>query len=243
MSCMRLLLVAFAWVLVAFPAHGEGREPNDVIAVVLGQEITVEDAGGAPITSLITEPLMKEFAAGNGLQPTEDEIAESVAGIVERALGMQRQALSRLQGQRARLEQELKGSLGAEEREMIRISLDALALNIDSLSERQAQVNLDDIDRPMTIRWIQRWKILKALYDEYGGRVIARQTGFAPFDAVREFLEEQQENGAFRILDQDYEDEFWHYWRTEQIHRFVPEGQERESIDTPPWLMEGPFDD
>ena len=57
---------------------------------------------------------------------------------------------------------------------------------------------------------------------------------------MRDFLEEQEANGAFTILDQDYEDEFWHYWRNEQIHRFVPEGQERELISTPLWLMDAP---
>lgn len=234
---MRLLFAGFVWVLVAFAAHGEGREPDDVIAVVLGQEITVEDATGAPITSLIGDPLTKKFAEDNGIQPTEDEITEFAEGM----LGMQRQALSRVESERAKLEQDLKGSLGAEEREEIQGRLDIVVSTIDSLSETQGQMNLD-IVRPMAMRWIQRWKIFKALYDQYGGRVIFQQAGFEPLDAVREFLEEQEANGAFRILDKEYEDEFWHYWRTEQIHSFAPESQERELMNRPMWLMERPVD-
>lgn len=238
MPDMRLSFAGFVWVLVAFTAHGEGREPDDVIAVVLGQEITVEDAKGAPITSLIGDPLTKRFAEGNGIQPTEDEIAEFAEGM----LGIQRQTLSRFEGARAKLEQDLERSPDSEEREEIQRHLDIVVSAIDSLSETPEQVNLDVV-RPIAMRWVQRWKILKTLYDKYGGRVIFQQAGFEPFDAVREFLEEQEARGAFRILDKEYEDEFWHYWRTEQIHSFVPEGQERELMNRPVWLMERPVDD
>ena len=40
---MRLSLAAFALVLVAFVTQSQPRDPADVIAVVLGHEITVED--------------------------------------------------------------------------------------------------------------------------------------------------------------------------------------------------------
>ena len=234
---MRLLFTGFAWVLVAFTAHGEGRAPGDVIAVVLGQEITVEDAEGTPLTSLIGDPLTKKFAEDNGIQPTEDEIAK----FAESMFGMQRQALSGLKGQRAKLEQDLEGSLNAGEREEVQSRLDVVVSNIDSLSETQGQLNLDMV-RPMAMRWIQRWRIFEALYEKYGGRAHFQQAGVEPFDAVRDFLEEQEGNGAFTILDEGYEDEFWHYWRTEEIHTFVPAGKERELITTPFWLMELPSD-
>ena len=49
---MRSLLTALASVLLVLAASAEPRDPGDVVAVVLGQEITVEDAMGTPITSL-----------------------------------------------------------------------------------------------------------------------------------------------------------------------------------------------
>ena len=46
---MRIKFAGVALLVAAFSAHGEARDPNDVIAVVLGQEITVEDAKGSSI--------------------------------------------------------------------------------------------------------------------------------------------------------------------------------------------------
>ena len=235
---MRLSFAGFALVFVAFAAHGQPRDPGDVIAVVLGQEITVEDATGSPITSLINGPLVDKFAEDNGIQPTEEEIV----AFAEWTLGVQSRQLSRLEGERANFEQALVDeSLSAEEREETQNLLDTVVAIIDSLSQDEPHMNMDVV-RPTAMRWVQRWKIFKALYEKYGGRAHFQQAGVEPFDAVRDFLEEQQANGAFTILDQDYEDEFWHYWRTERIHKFVPEGKERELVTTPWWLMEEPID-
>ena len=236
---MRLSFAGFALVLVAFAAHGQPRDPDDVIAVVLGQEITVEDAKGSPITGLIGDPLIEKFAEDNGIQPTEDELS----AFAEKVLGMQSLQLSRMEGERAKLEQALVDeSLSAEAREKTQSLLDTVVTLIDSLSQDEPHMNMD-VMRPMAKRWVQRWKVFKALYEKYGGRAHYQQAGVEPFDAVRDFLEEQEANGAFTILDKEYEDEFWHYWRTERIHRFVPEGKQRELMSKPWWLMEVPIDD
>ena len=236
---MRLSFAGFALVLVAFAAHGQPRDPGDVIAVVLGQEITVEDAKGSPITGLIGDPLIEKFAEDNGIQPAEDELS----AFAEKVLGMQSLQLSRMEGEKAKLEQALVDeSLSAEAREKTQSLLDTVVTLIDSLSQDEPHMNMD-VMRPMAKRWVQRWKVFKALYEKYGGRAHYQQAGVEPFDAVRDFLEEQEANGAFTILDKEYEDEFWHYWRTERIHRFVPEGKERELMSKPWWLMQVPIDD
>ena len=232
---MRPSFTALASVLLALATNAEPRDPGDVVAVVLGQEITVEDAMGTPITSLIGDPLTQKFAEDNGIQPTEEELA----GFVERMLGMRGRQLRELESEKARLGSDLELAVSSEEREEIQGQLDTVVATLDSLSEAEVQMNADLL-RPMAMRWIQRWKIFKALYEKYGGRAHFQQAGIEPFDAVRDFLEEQEANGAFTILDRDYEDEFWHYWRNEQIHTFVPEGQEHELISTPWWLMEAP---
>lgn len=234
---MRLPSVGFACVFVAFAAHGEARNPDDLVAVVLGQDITVEDARGAPITSLVGDPLMEKFAEDNDIQPTEEELTL----FAERMLGMQQESLSELENDRAELEQKLEGTLSAEERKQTEAHLESIVKILDSMSETQMTANLDAV-RPMAVRWVQRWKILKALYERYGGRVIFQQAGFEPFDAVRDFLKEQEDNGAFTIFDQDYEDEFWHYWRRDPIG-VVPEGEASEYMSKPWWLMERPVGD
>ena len=234
---MRLPLAAFALVLVAFVAHSQPRDPADVIAVVLGHEITVEEARGSGIAALINGSLIENFAEDNGIRPTEDELTAFTARMLE----TQRRSLSRFEVDRAKLEQALEETLSAEERKEIQDRLESLVAIIDSLAESQRYADMDVV-RPVAMRWVKSWKVNKALYEKYGGRVIWQQAGFEPLDAQRQFLEEQQASGAFTIFDQDYEDEFWHYWRTERIHKFVPEGKERELINTPWWLMEEPTD-
>ena len=155
---------------------------------------------------------------------------------------MNRRQHSRMERDRDQLERRLEEDLPAQEREEVQQRLDLVVEMIDSMSQIQPHMNMDMV-RPMAMRWVQRWKIFKALYEKYGGRAHYQQAGVEPFDAVRDFLEAQQANGAFTILDKDYEDEFWHYWRTEEIHNFVEEGKEREFITTPFWLMGMPSDD
>ena len=132
---MRLPFAGFVLSLMAFAVHSQPRDPGDAIAVVLGQEITVEDATGSPITSLIGDPLTKKFAEDNGIQPTADELA----AFAERMLEMQRREVSRLKGEQAKLEQDLEGThsgthtgnLSAAEREEIQNRLDIVVATID----------------------------------------------------------------------------------------------------------------
>lgn len=227
---------ALASVLFALATSAEPRDSGDVVAVVLGQEITVEDAMGSPITSLIGDPLMQKFAEDNGIQPTEEEIA----AFAEAMLGMRQRQLTELESEKARLERDLELAVSSEESEKIRIELDIIETTLDSLSEVQGQMNVD-ILRPVAMEWVQRWKIFHALYEKYGGRAHFQQAGFEPFDAVHDFLEAQEENGAFTILDPHYEDEFWDYWRKDP-RGVVPEEKAREMMRTPWWLMEAPSD-
>ena len=233
-----MLMAPFAWMLVALAAHGQTRDPDDVVAVVLGQEITVADAMRSEITGLIGDVLTRKFAEDNGLAPTDEELQAFVAG----SLRAQREARLELQRRKAELETTLEGGLSPERRQSVQNRLDAIRGSIESLSQSQPEDVAIRAARQVAKVWVQRWKVFKALYEEYGGRAHYQQAGVEPFDAVREFLEEQEANGAFAIFDPDYEDEFWHYWRNEDMHTFVREGKERELIDTPWWLMEAPVD-
>jgi hypothetical protein len=85
--------------------------------------------------------------------------------------------------------------------------------------------------------FIQQWKINRALYQHYGGRVIYQQGGPEPLDAYRKFLEESQAKGDFRIVNPALEPGFWRYYRDESIHSFYPPGsaEERTALATAPW--------
>jgi hypothetical protein len=80
----------------------------------------------------------------------------------------------------------------------------------------------------------------KAFYEQYGGRVIFQQAGVEPLDTYRDFLKEQEEKGAFRILDKQYEAGFWRYFTNEAMHFFYSEDDGAKFINTPWWLMEEP---
>ncbi len=85
---------------------------------------------------------------------------------------------------------------------------------------------------------ILQWKINRALYEQYGGRIIFQQGGPEPLDAYRRFLEERQAQGAFEILNKDLEAPFWRYYVTDAIHSLYPPGSEEEAktFQTPWWL-------
>ena len=72
---VRLTSAVLLWVPVALAAHGQPRDPDDVVAVVLGQEITVADATGSEITGLIGDVLTRKFVEDNGIEPTDEEIS------------------------------------------------------------------------------------------------------------------------------------------------------------------------
>ncbi|UHD18637.1 hypothetical protein [Thiocapsa bogorovii] len=84
---------------------------------------------------------------------------------------------------------------------------------------------------------IRQWKINKALYAQYGGRIIYQQLGPEPLDAYREFLEQRRAEGAFRIQDPALAERFWRYFTDESIHDFMTPGgaDAARAFKVPPW--------
>ena len=66
---------------------------------------------------------------------------------------------------------------------------------------------------------IKAWKLQIKLYENFGGgRILWQQAGFEAFDAMRQFLAEQQKLGRYEISDPDLQETLLHYW-TEPGHR------------------------
>lgn len=82
---------------------------------------------------------------------------------------------------------------------------------------------------------IKSWKVNKALFAQYGGRVIYQQSGPEPLDAYRKFLEARMKAGAFILSDKKYEADLWRIFRDDQLHDFAPKDQRATLINTPPW--------
>jgi hypothetical protein len=110
-----------------------------------------------------------------------------------------------------------------------------LAAADDLTPEEQAGV--DAMQRDMARGIVRQWKINKALYDQYGGRIIYQQLGPEPVDAYRRFLREREADGAFALPDQAIEQSFWRYFTDASIHDFMAPGStdEARAFTVPPW--------
>jgi hypothetical protein len=89
--------------------------------------------------------------------------------------------------------------------------------------------------------FIKQWKINRALYQQYGGRIGFQRGGPEPLDAYRAFLEERQAAGDFSIEDTALAAQFWRYYEDDSIHSFVEPGSadEAKAFGIQPW-MSGP---
>ncbi|MBX9600162.1 MAG: hypothetical protein K2X35_04120 [Bryobacteraceae bacterium] len=92
-------------------------------------------------------------------------------------------------------------------------------------------------DRRMAEMWVAPWKFYRALYRQYGGRVIFQQAGPEPLHAMTKFLEEHEAAGAFAIYDPELRQAFWAYYRTVG-HNHMPDGG--KFLETPWWLQPRP---
>jgi hypothetical protein len=85
---------------------------------------------------------------------------------------------------------------------------------------------------------IEQWKISQSLYRQYGGRVIYQQGGAEPLDAYHEYFKAAQKSGDFTILNKDFEPAFWAYYTNDSKHKFYPENEAEQAINTQWWLLD-----
>jgi hypothetical protein len=106
----------------------------------------------------------------------------------------------------------------------------AAELGEESAEDRAARLEIAEA-------FIKQWKINRALYQQYGGRIIFQQGGPEPLDAYRAFLEERQAAGDFDILDASMAASFWRYYRDDSIHSFFERGsaEEAKAFEVEPW--------
>jgi hypothetical protein len=121
--------------------------------------------------------------------------------------------------------------------ENLRRGMAAKGLTAESELTPEEAAELHAMRRDMGRAIIRQWKINKALYEQYGGRIIYQQLGPEPLDAYRQFLEQRQAEGAFTIHDQALADRFWRYFTDESIHDFMEPGgaDDARAFATPPW--------
>lgn len=114
----------------------------------------------------------------------------------------------------------------------------AAELGQESAEDRAARLEIG-------AAFIRQWKINRALYQQYGGRIGYQQGGPEPLDAYRLFLEERQAAGDFSIDDATMVEPFWRYYRNDEIHSFYEPGSEEEAraFEVSPWTAPAAPDD
>jgi len=105
------------------------------------------------------------------------------------------------------------------------------------LTDEQAEKEFRDfeskVQRESAAEWVQSWKFHRALFKQYGGRIIWQQAGIEPIEAMRTWLEEQEKDGDFVIHDPELRKSFWEYYIRE--HPFTTEKPKGDEFDEPFW--------
>lgn len=128
------------------------------------------------------------------------------------------------------------------------VEIDALLANMhsdetDEAKREREELTVEEVaeiralENEMAMSLIRQWKINKALYEQYGGRIIYQQLGPEPLDAYLKFLKQRESEGGFSIYDKALADGFWAYFTNEKLHDFMEPGSadEATAYSTPPW--------
>ena len=231
-----LLIGSFLITVVTACAQMTYGNPEDPVAgVVLGTAIHTRDA--EELRYVILRQLTDRYADEKGITVTQAEKAAYIKHVQD-ALSADRE---RKTAQRDALARKLaQEGLTEAERKALTSELETLNRSLAALGDISfAKVDPEDAQarEQVAAAFIRQWKINRALYQQYGGRVIFQQGGPEPLDAYRKFLQEHRARGDFKILNKDLETAFWRYYVTDSIHSFYPPGskEETEVFDVPWW--------
>lgn len=219
-----------------------GNPEAPLVAVVLETKIHTGDP--EEMRYVILSKLMEDYEAEHGIRVSREDIDAYLAGMRRIAEEERRRNLARKEQLTRQLASE---AMTEAERESVSAELKSLNELMAALEESSA-VSEEDSEEVRQYReqvataFVRQWKINKALYEQYGGRIIFQQGGPEPLDAYRRFLESQEKAGSFKILEKAFEKDFWNYYRNDAIHSFYQKGSEEETraFKTPWWMEEAP---
>lgn len=241
MKTLGLGLLAFGLSVLLFAVQAqENYGPPDVplVAEVLDTKIHTRDP--AEMRAVIIGKLVERYAAEQGIA-VEPEESDAYLDSLRRVAEEDRR---RQEARRTELARKLEAkTLTDAERQSLSSELATLNEVLGSLDETARSVTEDQVARrQVAAAFIRHWKINRALYRQYGGRIIYQQGGPEPLDAYRTFLQARERQGAFKILNPAFEAEFWKYFLTDSIHSFYPKGgrEEARAFEMPWWLLSTP---
>jgi hypothetical protein len=221
-----------AWVFAAAAqAQAPAQSPGErVVARVFGAQVTAAELrwiegkpaaeAVAPLRQRVLAAATERFMAANSLYATEEDYAAFGKFDAE----FRRAEIARRKEQKAGLEQELKrADLDAKQRQAYEQQLGVLASLEKHDAERAAMPMGDAARRSVWGPWIANYKVNKALYDKYGGRVGITKWGPEPTGAIEALLREHEKKGDFAILDPALAKAFWDWHATQPRMPMRPE--------------------
>lgn len=239
-------IILFSVTCFAQPPNAESSTNDDkVIAVVYDTKIHMNEKDN--LVGIVFGLLLQQYAKKHNIEPTKAEIEAFIDKLKEQQI----QSRKQWRQERTDILRKLEShGFSESERQNFKSQLETLnnILEVDPELEKYTQENpqkVKKMEEGSAKRSIQSWKINKALFHQYGGRVIFQQAGPEPIDAYRDFLKEEEQKGSFQILDKNFEATFWDYFINENIHVFVTETQEEaiEVFETPWWLLDKPINE
>ena len=200
---------------------------------------------GRQLMGRVLGALLARYADQRNIQPAPEEIASLRKHLFDPALEQsrkrrekereaQRRAIESREWTDAQLREMLKALAPGQPPGYQSPSVSAVRENPNLLFEAM-DAFLENQNRRMAEEWVRQWKVNAALFQDYGGRVIFQQGGPEPVDAYRRFLEEQEKQGSFQILDAAMVAPFWNYLVNDKMHAFLPEAEGRRAMARPWW--------
>lgn len=213
---------------------------DKVIAVVYDRKILMSEKNN--LGGIIFGALLEQYIKDHNIQPTEEE----VDAFINRQEKMESENKERWEQERKDIIKKLElKELTESERKSLASHLETLnrLLKPDLEVEKYRRENPAQVRQShgeMAKGFIKMWKINKALFDQYGGRVIFQQAGPEPLDAYRSFLKEEEQKGTFKILDESFSKAFWKYFTDDSMHTFISSKPEEGTkiFNTPWWLAD-----
>jgi hypothetical protein len=203
--------------------------------MLLGRRAGATD--GDSLRDEVLRALTARYAKAHGIAVSPAEIDAYLARVQVTLQRDRDRALAR----RDALTQRLAGTgLDAAERQALTGELadvTTMAQTLDTMIRSADDPADRDARRQVAAAFIRHWKIHRALYRQYGGRIIYQQGGPEPLDALRRFLEQHQAQGDLAIADAALAAAFWRYYRDETIHSFYLRGslEEAQAFAVAPW--------
>ncbi|TAE27882.1 MAG: hypothetical protein EAZ92_08655 [Candidatus Kapaibacterium sp.] len=183
------------------------------------------------LASMVWEPLQQKFMKEKGITVAPSEVTsffEYAKKARELQKGQFQQALQKLNADMAA--GKVPPAQKAEADAMKKNLQNALEQLGKPLPEPSAQ------EKEFASRTIQVWKFDQALYKQFGGAVVMKQSNpMEPIGAYKKYLEDREKAKNFEVIDAEYKKNFWQMFDVPKQAPVVPPN--KVDYSKPWWVL------